>query len=107
MNAELLKMLTPDDLKGEQRELVDVLGSMEAYINLVAYYGGTGRLYIPQPDIIVIPIRDKLIRREYDGTNLTALARKWELTERYVQEIVKEKRLEIQRKPMDGQLTLF
>ncbi len=105
MNA-LLERIGIDDLRGSARELADVIG-MEAFIKLVDAYGGTSGLYIPQADTIVIPMRDELIRREFDGYNYDKLARKWGLTDRYVREIVKEQSKELKRKPIDGQLSLW
>ena len=55
-------------------------------------YGGTGRLYIPQPDKLMIPIRDRLIRDEFNGSNVYALlAKMWNLSEDKVRQIVREK----------------
>ena len=78
---------------------------MEAFRRLLERYGGTGKMYIPQPDKVVIPVRDVLIRREYNGYNTYELARKWKLSDAYVRQIVKDKAAEIRRAPPDGQLT--
>ncbi|MEG0769891.1 MAG: hypothetical protein RSG59_08190, partial [Ruthenibacterium sp.] len=40
-------------------------------------------------------------------SNYYELAKKWNLTERYIQDIVKEKREEIRRRPMDGQISFL
>ncbi|MEG1752737.1 MAG: Mor transcription activator family protein [Christensenella sp.] len=106
MNRELLAMLTLDDLKGETRELAEVIG-LEAFKLILERYGGTGRLYIPQPDMVIIPIRDLLIQREYNGFNIYELAKKWELSDTYIRQIVKEQALDFKRKPMDGQISLL
>ena len=74
---------------------------------LVDVYGGTGRVYIPQADKLLIPIRDRLIRDEYNGSNVYALCKKWNLSEGYVRGIVREKTEQIRRAPLDGQCTLF
>ena len=104
MNVELLELLELDDLQGEARELAECIG-MEAFRRLLERYGGTGKMYIPQPDKVVIPVRDVLIRREYNGYNTYELARKWKLSDAYVRQIVKDKAAEIRRAPPDGQLT--
>lgn len=106
MNEDLLEMLTPDDLPPEQRDLAEVVG-IEGYRRLLRVYGGTGAMYIPQPDRLLRSLRDDLIRREYDGRNVYALARKWELTDAYIRSIVREKAQELHRSPMDGQISLF
>ena len=59
MNVELLELLELDDLQGEARELAECIG-MEAFRRLLERYGGTGKMYIPQPDKVVIPVRDVL-----------------------------------------------
>lgn len=106
MNKELLKLLTLEDLQGEARDLAELIG-MDAFRKLVSVYGGTGRMYIPQPDMLLIPVRDAKIREEYDGSNIYELCRKWDLSEGYVRKIVAEKANELRRRPMDGQVSLF
>lgn len=106
MNKELLQLLTLDDLHGESRELAETIG-MDAFVKLVEVYGGTGRMYIPQADMLLIPVRDAKIREEYDGTNLYSICKKWELSEGTVRRIVQEKSRELRRAPIDGQISLF
>ena len=78
MRNELLNHLQLDDLKGETHELAETIG-MDAFRRLVDVYGGTGRVYIPQADTLLIPIRDRLIREEYNGYNVYELCKKWDL----------------------------
>lgn len=106
MPNELLKELQLEDLTGSARELAEIVG-MEAFARLVEVYGGSSNLYIPKADQLVLPIRDKLIQREYNGGNVYALSRKWGLTERYVREIVKEKAKELRIAPGPGQMSLW
>lgn len=106
MNNDLLELLTMDDLQGEARELAETIG-MEAFRRLVSVYGGTGRMYIPQPDMLLIPVRDAKIRDEYNGGNIYELCRKWDLSEGYVRKIVAEKAEELRRQPIEGQCSLF
>lgn len=103
---ELLGELRLEDLSGNDKEIAEIVG-MDAFCKLVEHYGGTSKLYVPKADMLVIPIRNQLICREFDGANYMELSKKWNLTERYIQDIVKEKRLDIQRKPIDGQLSLL
>ena len=103
---DLLDKLALEDLRGESRALADIVG-LEAFKNLVRHYGGTSKLYVPSADTVAIPVRDELIRREYDGDNLHELVRKWGLTDRWIYEIVKDKAKEIKAKPIDGQISLF
>lgn len=106
MRNELLNELKLEDLQGEARELAETIG-MDAFRRLVDVYGGTGRVYIPQADKLLIPIRDRLIRDEYNGSNVYALCKKWNLSEGYIRGIVREKTEQIRRAPLDGQWTLF
>ncbi len=102
---DLLEKITLDDLRGNERELAEVLG-LEAFKSLVRVYGGTSRLYVPKADTVALPVRDALIRREYDGGNVPSLAAKWNLTERWIEKLVEEEARELRRKPMDGQVSL-
>ena len=106
MDNELLKLLTLDDLQGEVRELAELIG-MDTFRKLVSVYGGTGRMYIPHPDTLLIAVRYTKIREEYDGSNIYELCRKWGLSEGYVRKIVAEKANELRRRPIDGQTSLF
>lgn len=107
--SDLVEMLTIEDLTGAELDLAETVG-IEAFKNLVRVYGGTSGLYIPKADRIVIPIRDTLIRREYNGDNAAELAVKWNLTERYIQEKVKEQSKQIKEmrsQPPKEQLRFF
>lgn len=107
--ADLLDMLQMEDLSGSNLELAEVIG-LDSFKNLVKTYGGINGLYVPKADRLVMPIRDTLIRREFNGVNARALATKWELTERYILEIAKDKLKEIrveQATPPKEQLRLF
>lgn len=103
---DLLEMLKMEDLRGKDRDMAEAIG-LEGFKGLVRTYGGTSSLYVPKADNVVSPVRDTLIRREYNGENIYELARKWNLTDRYIQEIVKEKRKEIRARPVEGQTKLF
>lgn len=103
---DLLDMLTLEDLSGNNRDLAEAIG-LEGFKKLIKTYGGTSHLYVPKADMVALPIRDKLIRREFDGCNTQRLALKWGLSDRYILEIVKEKAKEIRASPMDGQTSFF
>lgn len=78
-----------------------------AFRRLVDVYGGTGRVYIPQADTLLIPIRDRLIREEYNGYNVYELCKKWDLGESMVRTIIRDKIRELRQAPIDGQVSLF
>lgn len=78
---------------------------MDAFRRLVDVYGGTGRVYIPQADTLLIPIRDRLIREEYNGYNVYELCKKWDLGESMVRTIIRDKIRELRQAPIDGQVS--
>lgn len=107
--TDLLDMLQMEDLNGNDLDLAETVG-LEAFKSLVRTYGGINGLYVPKADRLIIPIRDTLIRREFDGDNTHALAIKWGLTERYILEIAKDraKQIRVERAaPPREQLRLF
>lgn len=106
MMDDLLGKLTLEDLTGNAHELAEAIG-MEAFLSLVKIYGGSSNLYVPKADQIVQPVRDRLIRQEFDGGNLRELSRKWNLSERQIREIVKDKAKEIRQAPINGQISLW
>ncbi len=72
---DLLEMLTVDDLSDKERSLVEVIG-MRAYRAMVREYGGSDPVYIPKEETITMPIRNRLILKEYNGDNAGKLAQK-------------------------------
>lgn len=87
-----LSNVTIDMLKGNQRELAEVVG-MEAYIKLVKVYGGD-RPYVAKEDKLLAEIRDNEIYRTFNGGNHAQLAKKYNLTTRAVYEIIERKKAE-------------
>ena len=80
---------------------------MDGFIRLVDTYGGTSNLYVPVAEQLVRPVRDELIRREYNGRNVYELARKWDLTDRSIREIVKDEVKKMRSDPGPDQLTFW
>lgn len=87
-----------EDLPESYQEIARSVG-VECALKLSECLGGRG-FYFPQLDKILIPMRNKLIRREFNGANHWALARKYHLSERWIREIV-------EAKTIDNQLDLF
>lgn len=103
---ELLGHLQMEDLEGENcYQMAEAIG-IEAFRKLVLIYGGT-EPYIPKAETLIIPVRNKLISREYNGTNEFQLSRKWGVSERYIREIAKEKAKEIRELPLEGQIRFY
>lgn len=103
---DLLDMLTIDDLSDKERSLVEVIG-MRAYRAMVREYGGSDPVYIPKEETITLPVRNRLILKEYNGDNADKLAQKYRLTEQYVRTLVKDKTEQIRRRPLDGQMSFW
>lgn len=93
------------DLRDEQRRIAEVIG-VEAYLELTREFGGTS-IYIAKAEGIKNRFeRDKMIREEFNGYNAKELALKYGLSEVWIRSIVNEKRLQIKRKPIEGQMDL-
>lgn len=101
----LLDYITLDDLTENQREIAEAIG-LESYRNLVKYYGGT-YLYVAQEKGLIENVRNKKIVEEFNGSNIKELARRWNLCEASIRDIVSEKRKQLISSPMDGQEKLF
>lgn len=105
MRDERLRAITLEDIHGGQRELAELVG-LETYIKMVDYYRGA-YIYIVKPGTLLKKDRDSAIKQEFDGVNYKELAQKYDLTERYIRQIVYEELRQTRRKkrsPMDGQL---
>lgn len=105
LTEQLVSELTLDDLEGEQRALAECLG-LEAYRRLLLMYAGS-TFTVRMPDKITIPLRNKRIRSEFNGYNWGELARKYNLHEKTIRNIVSGEISRIRAEPMDGQASLF
>ncbi|EJU21683.1 Mor transcription activator family protein [Peptoanaerobacter stomatis] len=93
----MLDKLTIDDIENtEQREIAEIIG-IDSYIKLVKEYGGTS-IYILKEDSLIKDIRDSKIREEFNGGNYVYLAKKYNLTENSIRNIVNKKELDGQIK---------
>ena len=87
--AAIIDEITIEDLPESYREVARAIG-VENAVKLSSVVGGLG-YYFPQLDGILRKKRDECIRREFNGNNHRELAKKFDLTERWVREIVEEK----------------
>ncbi len=81
-----MKQITPKDLPEVYQEMADIIG-MEATVHLARIYAGTS-VYFPKLERSLTALRNRLIVREYDGSNVKGLARRWGLSSRHVRYIV-------------------
>ncbi|MGN1106817.1 MAG: Mor transcription activator family protein [Huintestinicola sp.] len=105
LTEQLVNELTLDDLEGEQKALAECLG-LEAYKRLLLMYAGS-TFTVRMPDKVTIPLRNKRIRSEFNGYNWGELARKYNLHEKTIRNIVSGEISRIRAEPMDGQASLF
>lgn len=103
---EAVENIVIDDLKGEQREMAELIG-IDAYKKMIVYYAGTN-IYIPKLSEIERKKRNEKIRAEYekDG-NITSLAIKYDLTEAQIRNIIADIFQNKRNAPVKGQLTIY
>ena len=78
------------ELDQNYREIADHI-DIEAFNKLLWLCGGE-HLYIPKTDKVWRRERNKRILEDFNGGNIKALARKYSLSERRIQQIVNESR---------------
>lgn len=96
------KLTSIDQLRDDQRELAEIIG-LAAYKKLVVNYAGSF-LYVQKIDSVLKDLRDDEIREKFDGGNYGKLAREYNLAEATVRDIVAEKRKQLRRAPLEGQM---
>jgi Mor family transcriptional regulator len=77
-----------EDIPAEYQDLICGIG-VEAFLKL-AYIIGGNTIYFPKLDRLIQPARDRLIIKEYNGSNLKELAVKYDLTDVWVRKIINE-----------------
>jgi len=90
--------LTLDMIPEPHKELAEIIG-IENFIKLAKILGGK-TVYIPKADSFLRPARDINIKKEFNGYNHAELAKKYNLSERWIMEICGPGHYE-------GQLSLF
>lgn len=84
----LLDEIDRCDLPETWQTLADSIGVVNV-IKLCKVFGGTS-LYVPKLDSIVAPAKRRVISKEFTGNNHKDLAKRFELSERSVYDIVME-----------------
>lgn len=98
---DIEKIVSFDQLSGDQRELAEIVG-LEAYRKLVVNYGGM-HIYVCKSETVLRDLRNAEICNDFNGFNYRKLAKKYDLSEKTVREIVSGKKEE----PIDGQVSFF
>ena len=78
----MINYLSKEDLPEFLQGLVDIMG-IEAFINLIKEYGGSS-LYIPNENSVLKPIRNRLIKKHFNGNNYKELAKEFKISEMQV-----------------------
>ena len=96
---ELSKDLTLEMLSSElYTQIAEAIG-IDKFYKLAEAVGGA-TVYIPKPESLVRPVRDTRLKAEFNGYNHSELAKKYNVTERWVRQLCGEGHPE-------GQLDLF
>ncbi len=83
---KMITHITIDDLPESYQEIARIIG-VESAVKLSEALGGLA-YYFPQLEGILRKKRDECIKREFTGDNHRELAKKYDLTERWIREIV-------------------
>lgn len=87
-----------DDIPSQYQYIAEVIG-IKNFIRLTELLGGA-TWYIPQKNSILTEIRNKQLKKEYNGYNIKQLVSKYKISERQIYTIVGENK-------MQGQISLF
>lgn len=91
--------LTPEMIpEGIYRDIAEEIGVVN-FIKLAELVGGS-TFYIPKSESFFRPVRDLRIKQEFNGYNHSELAKKYNLSERWIREICGEGN-------MKGQFSFF
>lgn len=82
----MIKYISREDLPIVLQDLVDTIG-IEAFKKLIENYGGSS-LYIPNENSILKPIRNRLIKKHFNGNNYKELAKEFKISEMQVRNII-------------------
>jgi Mor family transcriptional regulator len=86
-NHEYIRSVTVSDVPETYQPVVSLIG-LDNFLKLCKYAMGD-ELYFPMLESICRNARNRLIVQEYRGNNLTELSRKYHLTSKSIQNIVK------------------
>lgn len=103
--AEIIDNIRIEDLPESYQTVAEIIGK-ENTIKLARHLGGVP-VYFPKLDTLIQRKRDERIRQEFNGVNHRDLARKYDLTERWIREIVQVPTSGNHDKPAPLQTLLF
>jgi Mor family transcriptional regulator len=95
----LAKELTLEQIpEGLYKQIAEAIG-VENLVKLTQLVGGS-TIYLPKTESVIRPVRDAKIKEEFNGYNHLELAKKYDVTERWVRQLCGGGHLE-------GQLSIF
>lgn len=86
---EIAAEMTAESLPECYQDIAEIIG-VEATLSLSEYLGGT-RFYFRKLDGLLMDKRDERIRKEFTGNNHLELARRYNLTESRIRDILRGK----------------
>ncbi|WP_219639033.1 Mor transcription activator family protein [Cohnella sp. CFH 77786] len=89
LTEELVSEVSCEELPHPYRKMAELIG-VPATLELAKHFGGTYE-YMPKFDKAIGPARDRIICKEFDGTNYKDLARKYNLSETYIRSLTRPK----------------
>lgn len=82
----MLEELTYEQLPDSLKDIADAIG-LKPLKNLIKLAGGS-TIYIPNEKNLIKPVRDKIIRRSFNG-DYKSLSRQFNMTEVQIRNIIK------------------
>lgn len=74
------------DIPKELVSFAELVGQ-DVFMKICEEYGGS-QIYFPKKDSLMRGYRDRVIKKEYDGTNVVDLAKKYGLSSNHIRNIV-------------------
>lgn len=82
----MIENLSKKDLPNSLRDLADIIG-IKAFIEIIRYCGGSS-IYVPNENSILKPIRNRLIKENFNGNNYKYLSKEFKISEMQVRNII-------------------
>lgn len=95
---ELIADTTMEDIARNYRPVAEIVG-IQKFIELSEYAMGE-EIYFPKVETVLVPARNRRIKKEWNGYNLKELAERYNLTTKRIGDILKDE-------PMIGQISMF
>ena len=105
MEAELMEKLTAEDLPEPYKTIAEFCG-IETVVMLAEHFGGS-QVTFQKLDTMLYPLKERLIRQEFNGYNYFELMRKYNCSVSWIRKITSDITDKTRNKPITGQMNLF